>query len=338
MKNKMKRRIYYRIFLAAAVGISVLAGCSDDKAESQATYRQAGITYMEQGDYANAVVAFEAALQQKIGGVSADELDISYYKGAAQFANGDLEGAMATYNAILDFDDEEADAYYLRGCLYLRQGNTEAGKADFANAVKYNAKEYELYLNIYENLAGAGLIDEGEAYLTQALALKGDDVANLEYRGRIYYHLGDYESAITDLEAALEAESVIANLYLAKTYDAMGDDVTAETYYEAYLATNATSPEALGAMGTIMLEKQQYAKAVSYLEAAMENETKTINRAVMQDLVIAYEYNGNFDKAWELIQEYVDLFPDDEKAQNEYVFLKNRQMKVELDSPTVSNE
>ena len=332
----MKKRIYYRLLLMTVVGISLFSGCSGDGTKNQAAYRQTGITCMEQGDYANAIVAFEAALQQKIGSVGPDEIDISYYKGAAQYASGDLESAMATYQAILDFDKKQPDAYYLRGCLYLKQGNTEAAKADFENAVKYKPNEYELYLGIYDNLACAGYLEEGEAYLNQAFGIKGDAVSNLEYRGRIHYLLGDYDSALTDLGAALEGGSETAYLYLAKTYDALGDDVTAEEYYTKYLENHSQSPEALGAMGTIMLEKKQYDKAMTYLEAAMEYSGDVVNRGVMQDLVIAYEYTGAFDKAWELIERYVALFPEDEKAQKEYIFLKNRQMKVE--SPAVSNE
>ena len=332
----MKKRIYYRLLLMTVVGIGLFSGCSGDGAKNQAAYRQAGITCMEQGDYANAIVAFEAALQQKIGSVGPDEIDISYYKGAAQYASGDLESAMATYQAILDFDKKQPDAYYLRGCLYLKQGNTEAAKADFENAVKYKPNEYELYLGIYDNLACAGYLEEGEAYLNQAFGIKGDAVSNLEYRGRIHYLLGDYDSALTDLSAALEGGSETADFYLAKTYDAKGEDETAESHYTQYLANHSQSAEALGAMGTIMLEKGQYERAVTYLEESMTYSGEIVNRSVMQDLVIAYEYTGAFDKAWELISRYVELFPEDTKAQNEYIFLKNRQMKVE--SPVVSNE
>ena len=53
-------------------------------------------------------------------------------------------------------------------------------------------------------------------------------------------------------------------------------------------------------------------------------------RALMHNLIVAYEYNGNFDKAWDVVQEYVTLFPEDTEAQREYVFLKNRQPKGEI--------
>ena len=334
----MRKRFIYKLVLFAAFGAMMLTGCKDRATASQATYRVAGIACMEQGDYEGAVDAFEAALRQKIGGVGADELDICYYKGSAQFAAGDIQAAMATYNAIIDFDKKQADAYYLRGCLYLMQGNTEAAKTDFDNAVKYHPNEYELYIGIYENLSGAGFVDEGELYLNQAFTIKGEAASNLEYRGRIHYLLGDYESALADLSAASEAGSTSAQLYLAKTYDAMGDDETAEAYYTEYLTLNEDSREALGAMGAIMLEKQQYAKAVTYLEKALAIESKAGEQGLMRDLVIAYEYTGAFEKAWELMQQYVALYPDDEQAQTEYIFLKNRQMKEEINSPVGVNE
>lgn len=334
----MKNRFFYSVMMVALLGASVLAGCGNNSAESKATYRQMGIEYMEQGDYSSAIEAFETALKQGIGTVGADELDITYYKAAAQYASGDMEAAMATYNAILDYDDEAAEAYYLRGCLYIKQGDMEAAKADFANAVKYKANDYELYLNIYENLVTAGAAEDGEEYLHQALLIKGSEATNLEYRGQIYYLLGQYNDAITELKAALEAGSTYANLYLAKTYEDMGDSVTAEEHFKTYIAAIPSDAVALNELGEIMLEKEQYAEAVLYFEQGLACEMVPNSRALMHNLVVAYEYNGNFDKAWELVQEYVALFPEDEDAQREYIFLKNRQMQEETTEEPESTE
>ncbi|MBQ8279047.1 MAG: tetratricopeptide repeat protein [Roseburia sp.] len=325
----MKNKFLYSFLIVSLLGTGVMTGCSNEKAESKATYRQMGIEYMEQGDYASAIESFEAALAQGIGTVGADELDITYYKAAAQYASGDAEAAMATYNAVLDYDDEASEAYYLRGCLYIKQGDIEAAKADFANAVKYNANDYELYINIYENLATADATEAGEAYLQQALLIKGSDVTSLEYRGQVHYLLGKYDDAVTELKAALEAGSTYANLYLAKAYEDMGDDAMAEEHFKTYIAAIPTDATALNELGEIMLEKEEYAAAILYFEQGLACEVIPNTRALMHNLIVAYEFNGDFDKAWELVQEYVILFPEDEDAQREYVFLKNRQMKEE---------
>jgi len=325
----MMRRLLFSFTTVILLGASVLAGCGSNKAETKATYRQMGIEYMEQGDYAGAIEAFDAALSQSIGTVGADELDITYYKAAAQYAGGDAEAAMATYDAIIDLKKDAYEAYYLRGCLYCKQGDAEAANADFASALKYQENDYGLYINVYENLLSIGEVEKAEEYLTAAFSIKGDAVTNHEYRGQIHYLLGEYDSAIAELENALEAGSTYANLYLAKCYDDMGDSATAEGYLKTYIGSAPADAVALNELGEIMLGKELYADAVSYFEQGLACEVIPNRGALMHNLVVAYEFNGEFDKAWEMVQQYVVLFPEDEEAQREYIFLKNRQMKEE---------
>ena len=65
-------------------------GCTNERKENQTAYRQIGINAMESGDYAGAVDAFNSALGQCIGKITENELDICYYKAAAQYAGGCL--------------------------------------------------------------------------------------------------------------------------------------------------------------------------------------------------------------------------------------------------------
>lgn len=325
----MKKGFFYKYILIALLGISMLTGCGSKEEESKAAYRQMGIEYMEQGDYASAIESFDAALSQGVGTIGANELDIAYYKAAAQHAGGDTEAAFATYNAIIDFEKNAYEAYYLRGCLYCKQGDVEAAKSDFANAVKIQGDDYKLYINIYENLNLLGETEEAKGYLNQAMTISGEEVMNHEYRGQIYYLLGEYDNAITELNTALEAGSTYANLYLAKSYEDKGDPATAEGYFKTYIAAIPADAVALNELGEIMLAKERYEEAVLYFEQGLACEAIPNTRALMHNLVVAYEYNGDFDKAWELIQQYVLLFPGDEEAEREYIFLKNRQMKEE---------
>lgn len=334
----MMRRLLYSFTAVILLGASVLAGCGSNKTETKATYRQMGMEYMEQGDYASAIEAFDAALSQGVGTVGADELDITYFKAAAQYASGDAEAAMATYNAIIDFKKDAYEAYYLRGCLYCKQGDAEAAKADFASALEYQENDYDLYINIYEHLLSIGEVEKADEYLNAALSMKGDAVTNHEYRGQIYYLLGEYDNAITELKTALEAGSIYANLYLAKCYDDMGDAATAESYLKTYIGSAPADAVALNELGEIMLGKELYADAVAYLEQGMACDVIPNRGALMHNLIVAYEFNGDFDKAWELVQEYVTLFPEDEAAQREYIFLKNRQMKEESTEEPESTE
>ncbi len=320
----MKRKKLTYIAAITLLSFGLLTGCSNERKENQTAYRQIGINDMENGDYEGAVTAFDNALAQCIGKIGENEMDICYYKAAAQYAGGDTDAAINTYTAIIEYDKKAADAYYLRGCLYLKQQNTDAAVADFDNAIKYNDSDYELYVNIYENLSGYDMAEKGEEYLNKAFSIKGNEAADLAWRGRIYYLLGQYDNALTELKSAVDKESVIANLYLAQTYEAQGDTENAQAYYESYVNSGAADSQAMNALGQIEMEKGDYASALTYLEQGLSMENVSNKRALMQNLIICYEYTGDFASAWDSIEEYMQLYPDDANAQREYTFLKNR--------------
>lgn len=318
-----KKKLTY-ITALTMLSLTLMTGCTNERRENQTAYRQIGINAMESGDYAGAVDAFNSALGQCIGKITENELDICYYKAAAQYASGDSEGAVATYTAIIDYDKKAADAYYLRGCVYLKQGNTESAVSDFDAAVQYNSDDYELYVNIYENLLAYDMTEKGEEYLNKAFDIKGNSAEDYAWRGRIYYYLGQYDNAMTELNSALDKESVIANLYIAQVYEAQGDSENAEVYYQNYVNSGAADSEAMNSLGEIEMAKGNYSGALTYLQQGIAMENVTNRRELMQNLIICYEYTFDFNSAWNIVQEYVQAYPDDASAQREYIFLKNR--------------
>ena len=320
----MNKKKFTYITALTMLSLTLMTGCTNERRENQTAYRQIGINAMESGDYAGAVDAFNSALGQCIGKITENELDICYYKAAAQYASGDSEGAVATYTAIIDYDKKAADAYYLRGCVYLKQGNTESAVSDFDAAVQYNSDDYELYVNIYENLLAYDMTEKGEEYLNKAFDIKGNSAEDYAWRGRIYYYLGQYDNAMTELNSALDKESVIANLYIAQVYEAQSDSENAEVYYQNYVNSGAADSEAMNSLGEIEMAKGNYSGALTYLQQGIAMENVTNRRELMQNLIICYEYTFDFNSAWNVVQEYVQAYPDDASAQREYIFLKNR--------------
>lgn len=328
MKNK-KRMI--TLTAAAALSIALLSGCTNERLEEELSYRDLGIASMQKGDYEEAIAAFDSALSHCDGKISGTEIDICYYKAAALYASGDAQGALNTYNALLAYDKKDANAYYLRGCLRLKSGDMDGARADFANAVTYNASDFELYINIYQNLAAYNLGVEGEEYLNKAFSIKGNDAASLAGRGKVYYLLGENQNALTELEAAIDAGSVDANLTIAQVYEAMGDGALAETYYKAYLDSGAADASAMCALAELEMAKLNYAAALSYVNQGLAMDEIPNRRQLMQNQIICLEYTGDFDGAWNVMEEYMSLYPDDMEALREYIFLKNR-YNVEVQS------
>ena len=322
MTDKRTKKFTY--ILAAAVLVASLTGCTNEKQENEDAYRQIGINCMEAKDYEGAISAFDSALSQKIGKIGDEEIDICYYKAAAQYANGDTDGAIATYSSILDYDEDNADAFYLRGSLYLVLGDTAAAQADFNSAVTNNSEDYELYVNVYEQLNGAGMTAEASDYLNQALELKGDSANAHLWKGRIYLMLSDYENAETELKTALDKKSVEANLYLAKLYEAQDDAETAASYYETYLDSGDADSEVMYALGMAEMSQENYQGAIEYFQSGIAMEEVTNERELLQNLVIAYEKSGDFSSAKTTMEQYLEDYPDDEDAQREYIFLCTR--------------
>ena len=319
-----KHRLPYMV-AGAVLFAALFTGCTNERLEDELDFRKIGINSMQSGDYEGAVAAFNSALSQCVGKITDTELDICYYKAAAQYAGGDIEGALATYQAMIDYDEENGNAYYLHGCLSLKQQDTDTAKKDFANAVKYNPDDYELYVGIYENLAGNNMTEEGEEYLNKAFDIKGNSAENLTWRGRFYYLLGQYDNAVKELEGAVKKDSAKANLYLAQVYEAEEDSANAEKYYQAYVDSGTADSVAMNVLAEIQMEKGNYEAALEDIRQGLAMDNVTNQQELLPNQIIAYEYSGDFSSAWDVVQQYVSLYPDDEAAQREYIFLKNRQ-------------
>lgn len=331
-----RKRGLVRALAAVAVGAVLLSGCGGTQEEDELAYRKIGISSLKAGDYEGAVAAFNSALKQHVGRITETEADICYYKATALYAGGDAEGAVEVCDALIEYDRKNADAYYLRGCILLETGEEDAALSDFESAVKYNADDLELYIGIYENLSAHQLSDQGEDYLNRAFDVKGDSAEQLALRGRIYYLLGEYDNAVTELLSAKEKESAMADLYLAQVYEAMGDLERAASCYQEYASSEDADPAVFASLAGMEMERGEYQAALNYIDQGLSMEGAD-QKGLMRNKIICLEYLGDFEGAWAVMQEYTALYPEDEEAQRESVFLQYRQEDAgEEDTETAS--
>ena len=308
--------------LAALLG---LAGCGNkERQENQEAYRQIGLNCMADEDYAGAIEAFDSALGQSLATIDEEELDICYYKAEAQYKAGKTDDAIETYTDLLAYDKKNSDAYYLRGSLYLVQGEKKQALKDFASAVKYDSDNYELYAEISQQLSDNDEKDKASDYLKQALDISGKSAEDYTWRGRIYLMTEDYDKAKEQLEKAIDKDSEDAQLYMGQLYEAQGDDDKAEGCYESYVKNNADNPEVLESLALLAMDKENYDKAISYLEMALKIKDPENEQSLKQNLILAYEYSGDFASAKKEMESYLKDYPKDEKAQREYEFLQTR--------------
>ncbi len=319
IKNK-----YTALVLTIAFSAGMLAGCdSTDREKERSAYRQYGINCIENGSYDDAVDAFQKALNQSVGSIGEEELDICYYKAKAQYLSGDTDGAMETYTAIIDYNGD-SDAYYLRGCLYFAQNDSDKGMADFKKALSEDDKNYELYIGIYETLSKYSMADQGNEYLQEALKLEAKDADDFMQVGRIYTILGDYDKAVENLQRAIDDKLVKANYYMGEAYQKKGDNDSAQKYFQTYLDSGEADTYDLMNMGQAQMDSGNYDTAITYFKNALDMESVPNKQQIMKAMVIAYEYSGDFATAKSQMEEYMKEFPDDQDASREYQFLETR--------------
>uniref|UniRef100_UPI004056662A tetratricopeptide repeat protein n=1 Tax=Agathobacter sp. TaxID=2021311 RepID=UPI004056662A len=315
-------RLKYKFMCVLTISTFLfLTGCSSEREEKRLSYRQEGITYMEEGKYEKALESFRLALDEALGEIDETTLDICFYKAKTQYLSGDTEGALATYDAIIAYNDSPK-AYFLRGNLYYTLGEEGKAFSDYKKAAEEKA-DYELYIGIYENLTKMGKEREGQEYLDAALEIKGDKADDKLYKGRIHLLLEEYETAASLLKEAAESE-IEANFYLFEVYNATDDFTNAQKYLNTYLESKEVDAYKLYEIGKNQAADGNYELSVTCLEQALALEEIPNKQQVMKLLVSVHESNGNFSAAKACMAEYVAAYPEDEEAKREYTFLETR--------------
>lgn len=329
MKLKRLKEVYKKkasLLLAfALLGSIGLAGCQNQEAlENQKVYRQLGINKLSEGSYEEAAEAFQKALDQSQAVVGDMEIDICYYKATAQYKSGDLKGALATCKALIDYDKKNYKAYFLRGCIYLKEENQEKTMKDYQKAFETSGNDYELYVSAYESLKNAGWDSEAEEVLEAAEKLKAEKPEEYRERGHIYLLQEDYDNAKKELDKAINQKDVKALLYLAQVYEAQGDMDQANALYESYISKNNSDVSTLVIMGDMQMSEGNYSQALGFYEQALSVENPPNEQQLRRNEIIACEQMLDFEKAREKMLAYLKDYPEDEEAQREYVFLQTR--------------
>ncbi len=294
-----------------------------DRSSSQQKYKTMGIEAMAGGDYATAVDDFNEALSFSNFKVTGQEVDICYYKAAAQYLMNDFTGALETYTALLDFDESNADAFFLRGCLYLNAGESDKAIRDFKSAVSCDEGNFDLYIEIYENLVAMNYSEDAMEFLNLGLEVEGSSAATYVGRGRIYILLGQNDAAIKVLTKAVDKKSNEAKLYLAQIYTSEGDEASATAILEDYIDGDVTS-ESLNALGDLHMRNGDYEEALEAYEEGLAQTVVTNEKQLKKNRIGALEYTQDWQGAYEACTEFVTEYPADADTLRELVFLTTR--------------
>ncbi len=284
-------------------------------------YRGLGIAYMGLAEYDKAIEAFLQALGSSNGILDSMDYDINYYLAAAYYKNGQLKEAESTYDSIIDLESRNAIAYELRGKIRLEMGRYEEAMADFDTAIELEDKDYDMLLEIYKVLENEGYGEAGRGYLEKALE-EGKRSMTETQKGMMYYFMGEYEQARQILEKEKNSGKQ-AVTYLGMTYEKLGDYNYACSLYNNYLLSNADAT-LYNQLGLCKMQMEDYEAALTAFQEGMKVENCPCMQSLKFNEIVAYEYLGEFEKAKVLMESYLLTYPDDEEAKREQEFLKTR--------------
>ena len=180
-------------------------------------------------------------------------------------------------------------------------------------------------LQIYEAYLEQDMEADGTVYLEQVLATEARSAQEHYERGRIYYYMGDYENAASELSKAIDRNNSEALIAMGEVYLAKDDVESAREMFQQYIEKEEEHAAA-GYNGFVLcdLAEENY-------ESALENVQRGLDVAAsdeMQDLlfneVVAYERSLDFETAQTKAEEYLQLFPDEENMRAEKEFLDSR--------------
>lgn len=289
--------------------------------DKELTYRGQGIAYMGLGKYAEAETAFLSSIENAQGRATALVYDTNYYLASAYMKQGKYADAEQVYSAIIGLKKKEKDAYYLRACAILRQNRYDEAVKDFEKAFELDPDDIELVTDAYVEMEAAGYGEQGRTYLRDFMTKKEKSLDDGE-KGVLYYYLEDYENARKHLDSFVNEDDVKLTQILGQTYEKLGDMNYAGVVYQTYLASHEPDAAIYNSLGICLMNQQKYDEALAAFESGIAIGASDYLQELKFNRIVANEYTGNFAQAKTMMEEYLQLYPDDARAKKEYEFLK----------------
>ena len=212
-------------------------------------------------------------------------------------------------NALL-LNSQNDTAMALRGWALGFQGdyiNAEGALKDAIAVNPNNAAAYaylsEVYLDMVQ--AGQGTLDTSQNaidYSKKAVELAPSSLETHRARGLILSYTGNYEEAITELQAAIAINPNIADLHiqLGSNYSANLEYDKAITEFTTANALNPKDPTPETLISKTYLINGEYAKAVQYAEAALQDDPT--DAYLYGNLGLTYWKNAQYQDAVDVLK------------------------------------
>lgn len=293
-------------------------------------YYGKGIAYYNTDDFDKAIGQFDLALS--IDELEDMNLDILLYKGDAQIAAKLYEEAKSTLTTALDIDSNNSNIYFKRAKVYQELKEYESAEENIDQAIEASPDFYEYYFAKFHLFEEQGKDEKANEVLESITSIKVNDTKDLYNNAKANFYLENYDFAQEAFLKALDEGMLEANYYLAKILETKADYEGATSYYEAFFASplddygiaDYNIALAYNQMGYCYLELENYEKALESFNSGLDLGVYSLRKTLLINKIVALEYLSDYSRAYELLEEYITEYPEDEDALRELEFVITR--------------
>lgn len=135
----------------------------------------------------------------------------------------------------------------------------------------------------------------------------------------------DFEAALPAFQNAVEQGHMECALYAGVCAVELNRQDESVAYLTTYLSYNPECAYACSQLADYYLQQGLYDTSSQYLQQGLHSEDRSCDEQLLFLEVIYYEYQHDYNKAYELICSYMQQFATTEQVQREYDFLSTRQ-------------
>ena len=226
----------------------------------------AGLRFLASGDYTNALLLFEQAIN-----LEQESPDLYYYVGETYRAQGNYLKARDAYQEAINRDANFAPAFLGRARANLGLDPNSEVINDLNGAINLDQKFAEAYI-----ARGAYLVDtypnKSKTDLEMAIELTPDSALAYLYLADAQLNLGENEAALESATHANELDLTLVPVYLtlAKAYIATGQTERAVSVLLTYSTYRPDDSTAFLQMGIAYNSVKEYQAAVDILTKAID--------------------------------------------------------------------
>jgi tetratricopeptide (TPR) repeat protein len=122
--------------------ILIVTGCATNFEKSSKTFNAIGYEYFKKGQYEQAILEYNNALE-----LNPQYVEAYVNRGNAYEAMGVHKDAIRDYNRAIELDPNYSGAYMNKGVVYARMGQYDQAISNISRGIDIDPKNGEMYFN-----------------------------------------------------------------------------------------------------------------------------------------------------------------------------------------------